>query len=96
MAIRSGNKLLSVAEERLRRLDLRIAKERDDFPSQKSRAVRMSSRIGPRIGFFLDLRVELFNTIQFLRGERSEEDYITCQNGDNADEVGLLVSTLGS
>ena len=83
--------MIEVMEKRLRKLEQRIAKERRSFPRNKSRSVRQASGIGPRIGFFQDLTVELSNTLQFLKGEKSEKEYLACQNGDDTDRLGMWI-----
>lgn len=80
---------IELLKERRLKLKRRIAKEQKDYKKllYKSRNVRMSSHIGPRIGFFKDLVLELNNAIGLLEGKISKKQYLNYQDGDDMDKI---------
>lgn len=82
-------KLLSCLKRRERALKRRIKNERTAFQRlrHKSRAVRLSSPVRPRIGFFTDHLQELQIVIALVEGNMTEDKFVRYQNGDELDAM---------
>ncbi len=85
----SKDEILTLLKKRERSLKKRIKKERESLNAlrHKSRRIRLSSAIGPRVGYFTDKLQELQNTIQLLTSAKTKEEFLTSQNGDELDTL---------
>ena len=89
--------ILLVMKKRLKKLNKRISDDNKKIENlkYKSRSIRMSSRLGPRINWFTDRRDELSLAIQMIEGKMSPKEYDTWLNGDEMDNLLCGIGNVG-